>query len=76
MINLVQNSEIDLDVLEGDASFTCEQQLILRNPLNRLQQVVLQSQVGTPRTFLLLGKKTQTKQLLQKTVYPIARYVL
>lgn len=31
---------------------TCEQQLVLRDPLHRFQKVVLQRQAGTPRTHL------------------------
>lgn len=38
---------------------TCEQQLILRNPLNRLQQVMLQGQVSTAWTGLYKKKKWQ-----------------
>lgn len=36
---------------------TCQQQPVLRDPLNWLQQVVLQGQVGTSRAHLKGGRK-------------------
>lgn len=43
---------IMLQRTEQNKECTCEQQLVLRNPLHWFQQVVFQGQAGTPRTHL------------------------
>ena len=45
---------------KGVETPTCQQQPVLRDPLNWLQQVVLQGQVGTSRAHLK-GKTRQSK---------------